>query len=64
MFAPTQLTITPEPAKPPPAPAQRDGRCRCCGRRLTDPARIAAGVGPVCAANPKCITRPKPEPAP
>lgn len=26
------------------------GRCSCCGRELTDPASIAAGIGPICAA--------------
>lgn len=26
------------------------GNCACCGRTLTDPASIAAGIGPVCAA--------------
>ena len=25
------------------------GSCSCCGRELTDPASIAAGIGPVCA---------------
>jgi hypothetical protein len=25
------------------------GNCSCCGRELTDPASIAAGIGPVCA---------------
>lgn len=25
------------------------GECSCCGRRLTDPASIAAGIGPICA---------------
>jgi hypothetical protein len=25
------------------------GECSCCGRELTDPASIAAGIGPVCA---------------
>ena len=29
---------------------RRSGRCCCCGRELTDPASIAAGIGPVCAA--------------
>lgn len=29
--------------------AKRTGRCSCCGRELTDPASIAAGIGPVCA---------------
>lgn len=26
------------------------GRCRCCGKLLTDPDSIAAGIGPLCAA--------------
>lgn len=26
------------------------GRCGCCGKPLTDPDSIAAGIGPVCAA--------------
>lgn len=25
------------------------GECSCCGRELTDPASIAAGIGPICA---------------
>lgn len=25
------------------------GRCGCCGRELTDPESIAAGIGPICA---------------
>lgn len=25
------------------------GRCGCCGRELTDPESVAAGIGPVCA---------------
>lgn len=25
------------------------GSCSCCGRELTDPASIAAGIGPICA---------------
>lgn len=28
---------------------QQTGRCSCCGRELTDPASIAAGIGPICA---------------
>lgn len=28
---------------------KRTGRCSCCGRELTDPASIAAGIGPICA---------------
>lgn len=27
------------------------GSCACCGRELTDPVSIEAGIGPVCAAN-------------
>lgn len=30
---------------------KRTGKCCCCGRELTDPASIAAGIGPVCASN-------------
>jgi hypothetical protein len=26
-----------------------DGKCGCCGRRLTVPESIATGIGPVCA---------------
>lgn len=29
---------------------KRTGRCSCCGRELTDPVSIAAGIGPICAA--------------
>jgi hypothetical protein len=28
---------------------RKTGQCSCCGRELTDPASIAAGIGPVCA---------------
>lgn len=28
---------------------KRTGRCGICGRELTDPASIAAGIGPICA---------------
>lgn len=28
---------------------QATGNCSCCGRELTDPASIEAGIGPVCA---------------
>lgn len=30
---------------------QRTGVCCCCGRELTDPTSIDAGIGPICAAN-------------
>ncbi len=26
------------------------GNCSCCGRELSDPASIEAGIGPVCAS--------------
>lgn len=29
---------------------QQTGNCGCCGRELTDPVSIAAGIGPVCAS--------------
>lgn len=29
----------------------KTGTCSCCGRELTDPASIAAGIGPVCATS-------------
>lgn len=29
---------------------KRTGRCSCCGRELTDPDSIAAGIGPICAS--------------
>jgi hypothetical protein len=25
------------------------GSCSCCGRELTDPVSIEAGIGPICA---------------
>ena len=28
---------------------RQTGRCSCCGRELTDPVSIAAGIGPICA---------------
>lgn len=29
------------------------GRCRCCGRELTDPDSLARGIGPTCLAKPR-----------
>lgn len=29
------------------------GWCRVCGRLLTDPTSVAAGIGPVCAGRPE-----------
>ncbi len=39
-----------------PATAMREigketGKCCCCGRELTDPESVAAGIGPICATN-------------
>lgn len=31
--------------------ARKTGRCSCCDRLLTDPASVAAGIGPICASN-------------
>jgi uncharacterized protein DUF6011 len=33
---------------PPGAEVWHEGRCGRCGRRLTDPASIASGLGPIC----------------
>lgn len=30
---------------------RRTGSCSCCGRELTDPQSVAAGIGPICARN-------------
>lgn len=30
---------------------KRTGVCCCCGRELTDPVSVAAGIGPICASN-------------
>lgn len=30
---------------------KQTGVCCCCGRELTDPASVAAGIGPICADN-------------
>lgn len=40
-----------DPATAAKAFGKHTGRCSCCGRELTDPASIAAGIGPVCAEN-------------
>jgi hypothetical protein len=34
---------------PPELEVWHEGRCGKCGRRLTDPASIASGLGPICA---------------
>ena len=32
-----------------PLSVHHDGKCACCGRKLTQPASLASGIGPVCA---------------
>jgi hypothetical protein len=51
---PSELAATVEAAAADPMAAaklygQQTGRCSCCGRELTDPSSIAAGIGPICA---------------
>lgn len=40
------MTRTGKPTKP--------GCCRCCNRRLKDPASLARGIGPVCVRKAEC----------
>lgn len=47
--AATLLRIAENPAEVAKAYGIRTGICSCCGRELTDPSSIAAGIGPVCA---------------
>lgn len=53
--APEVLSLLQELAANPEEVARKYGRetgsCCCCGRELTDPASVAAGIGPDCAAN-------------
>lgn len=43
------VTIEQDPAAAIIAHGKLTGICGCCGRTLTDPASIEAGIGPVCA---------------
>lgn len=42
-------TIARNPAEAATAYGKRTGECSCCGRMLTDPESIKAGIGPICA---------------
>jgi hypothetical protein len=42
-------TIARNPAEAATAYGKRTGECSCCGRTLTDPESISAGIGPICA---------------
>lgn len=48
---PTLLEIAGNPAEVLRVKGKETGKCCCCGRELTDPASIAAGIGPICATN-------------
>jgi hypothetical protein len=48
-LAATVATTAANPAAAAKLYGQQTGRCSCCGRELTDPASIAAGIGPICA---------------
>lgn len=50
-LAEVKATIAEHKPAPPPPPAPT-GRCARCGRELTDPAAIAAGIGACCARKP------------
>lgn len=43
------LRMTADPAGEARLYGQRTGVCCCCGRELTDPVSIEAGIGPICA---------------
>ena len=43
------LTIAKNPVEAAKAYGKLTGSCSCCGRELTDPVSIEAGIGPVCA---------------
>lgn len=42
--------IAANPAEAAALHGKRSGICSCCGRELTDPESIAAGIGPICAS--------------
>lgn len=45
------LAIAADPAEVLRVKGKETNRCCCCGRELTDPASVAAGIGPICATN-------------
>lgn len=45
------LEIAKDPAEVLRVKGRETGTCCCCGRELTDPESIAAGIGPICATN-------------
>lgn len=51
VILPTLLEIAAEPAEVLRKKGRETGICCCCGRVLTDPASIEAGIGPICATN-------------
>lgn len=46
---PTLEAIAANPSEVAKAYGKKTGICSCCGRELTDPSSIAAGIGPICA---------------
>jgi len=44
------LEIAKSPAEALRVKGKETGRCCCCGRELTDPESVAAGIGPICAS--------------
>lgn len=47
---PDLLAIAANPADVLRVKGKETGRCCCCGRELTDPESVAAGIGPICAS--------------
>lgn len=45
------LAVAANPGEEARAYGRLTGTCSCCGRELTDPKSIAAGIGPICANN-------------
>jgi hypothetical protein len=45
----TVVSVINDPAAAAKASGLATGSCSCCGRELTDPESVAAGIGPVCA---------------
>ena len=43
------MELASDPLKALTAYGKRTGQCSCCGRELTNPASVAAGIGPICA---------------